>query len=152
VRKLHGVTVVDEPAVCSVWYVCGLEAPREEELPTVDEEISLPVLVDEKDEKFFDPQLVFEGKWREVETLEEYDSFEVVTQEESKRLVRDEGGKEISTRWVITRADGLIKCRYCAREFATYSSFTFFAPTSSPGTARTLDAVGETCNLLAVHL
>ena len=98
-RKLHGVTVVDEPAVCSVWYVCGLEAPREEELPTVDEEISLPVLVDEKDEKFFDPQLVFEGKWREVETLEEYDSFEVVTQEESKRLVRDEGGKEISTRW-----------------------------------------------------
>jgi len=125
-RRLHSV---EESLVRSV---NGLEV--------ADEEIPLPVEVS-TEAGDMDPVLLDEAKWKEIETLGDFAAYEVKEWVDGDRERKEQNGKVISCRWVITISGGIIKCRWCCREFADTVTSEYFAPTTSPATARALDAI-----------
>jgi len=103
----------------------------------VDEEPDTPGLI--TDEKLMPADKLGEAKWLEIDTLEDYGSFEILPAETALKQMKLHHGKVISTRWVLQMLGDLIKARFVAREFASWETVDFFAPTSSPATSRVLD-------------
>ena len=82
-----------------------------------------------------DPTAVEVGIRKEMKGLQDYG----VHQEIGEKEVKEQGLKVIDSRLVIKeKADGVVKARLCAKDFAHTKRDDLHGPTPSPATVRTL--------------